>query len=244
MKQQSITQSEMKESIEKYFTLYKQPYPYFNLTVFSEELEKDPKTIQLMAELRLFTRTSFNKVHELIDPLFNEAAIRFNLSANQIKFLAPKEILDLFEGKNVKVQEKIKARQNCYFLYQNGKYNLYENTVLNIPEEKVMEIQGRGTFPGKYLGRVKIIHNEEDVRKLSKGNVLVTRMTTPPIIMAGIHNAGAIITDEGGITCHAAIISRELRIPALIGTSIATQILNDNDLIEIDFTQGKARKIS
>ena len=78
---------------------------------------------------------------------------------------------------------------------------------------------------------------------MNKGDILVTRMTTPPPIMAGIKNAGAIITDEGGITCHAAIISREFGIPALIGTQIATQILKDNDLVEINFDKGSAQKI-
>jgi phosphoenolpyruvate synthase/pyruvate phosphate dikinase len=68
---------------------------------------------------------------------------------------------------------------------------------------------------------------------LLQGNILVCPMTLPDYVPA-MKKARAIITNEGGITCHAAIISRELKIPCIVGTKIATQVLKDGDRVEVD----------
>ena len=72
------------------------------------------------------------------------------------------------------------------------------------------------------------------------GSVLVTGMTRPEFVPL-MKRASAIITDEGGITCHAAIVSRELKKPCIIGTKIATQVLKDGDLVEVDADNGVVR---
>jgi len=71
-------------------------------------------------------------------------------------------------------------------------------------------------------------------------DIIVAVMTRPDYVPA-MKKAAAIITDEGGITCHAAIISRELKKPCVIGTKIATQVLNDGDLVEVDADEGVVR---
>ena len=72
---------------------------------------------------------------------------------------------------------------------------------------------------------------------MKKGDILVTRMTTPPLMQA-VHLAGAIVTDEGGLTCHAAIIARELKIPCILGTKNATKILMDGNYVRVDANRG------
>jgi len=72
---------------------------------------------------------------------------------------------------------------------------------------------------------------------MKKGDILVAGQTRPTL-MTAIHKAGAIVTDEGGIISHAAIISRELKKPCIIGTKIATKILKDGDLVEVDANNG------
>jgi len=74
------------------------------------------------------------------------------------------------------------------------------------------------------------------------GDILVSHMTDPEIVVA-MKKAGAIITDMGGITCHAAIVSRELGIPCVIGTKIATKVFKDGDEVEVDATKGVVRKL-
>ena len=78
--------------------------------------------------------------------------------------------------------------------------------------------------------------------QFKEGMILVTPMTAPeylPIMKKSL----AIITNEGGITCHAAIVARELKKPCIIGTKIATQVLKDGDMVEVDADSGTIRKI-
>jgi phosphohistidine swiveling domain-containing protein len=98
---------------------------------------------------------------------------------------------------------------------------------------KVSQIEGRVAFKGKTKGKAQIIRDANQLSKFKKGNILVTGMTTPDFIVA-IEKAKAIVTDRGGIGCHAAVISREFKIPCIIGTKIATKVLKDEDLIEVN----------
>lgn len=103
-------------------------------------------------------------------------------------------------------------------------------------------LAGTTAWPGSATGRVKVVESFHDVSKVERGDVLVTTMTTPDLILA-LERAGAIVTDEGGLLCHAAIISRELNVPCLIGCQIATASLADSDLVSVDATPGHGRVV-
>ena len=90
--------------------------------------------------------------------------------------------------------------------------------------------------------RVKIIHSPREVNKIRLGEILVAPMTSPDFIVA-MKKASAIITDTGGMTSHAAIVSRELGISCIVGTKIATQILKDGDRVEVDTNKGTVKKL-
>ena len=83
----------------------------------------------------------------------------------------------------------------------------------------------------------------EQVQKFKKGEILVTGMTRPQIAHL-CQKAAAIVTDEGGITSHAAIISREFNIPCIIGTNLATKVLKTGDMVEVDALVGTVRKLN
>ncbi len=87
---------------------------------------------------------------------------------------------------------------------------------------------------------VKIINTTDDIKKMQQGDVLVSYATMPDL-MPAIRKAAAIVTDQGGITCHAAIVSRELGIPCIIGTNKATKVLKDGDLIEVNASHGRVK---
>jgi len=109
---------------------------------------------------------------------------------------------------------------------------------LKISKKKVKEIKGLGVFLGKAKAKVKVCSGaKEALTKVKKGDILVCGMTLPDYVPA-MKKSAVIITDEGGITCHAAIISRELEIPCIVGTRIATQVLKDGDLVEVDAERG------
>ncbi|MFH1089183.1 MAG: PEP-utilizing enzyme [Candidatus Uhrbacteria bacterium] len=108
---------------------------------------------------------------------------------------------------------------------------------------KETKIFGQIGSSGKAVGRVrKILNILTDSANFCDGEILVTGMTRPEYVPF-MKKAAAIITDEGGITCHAAIVARELKKPCIIGTKIATQVLHDGDLVEVDADNGIVRKL-
>jgi len=107
---------------------------------------------------------------------------------------------------------------------------------------KIKQLQGDSACPGKAKGTVKIVNMASNMSKMKHGDILVSQATTPQIV-AAMKKASAIVTDEGGLTCHASIVSRELNIPCVIGTKIATQVLKDGDKVAVDATQGLVKKL-
>lgn len=98
-------------------------------------------------------------------------------------------------------------------------------------------LKGSAASPGIVSARVKIVKDEVHMHKVEEGDILVTVMTTPSWVPV-MKKAAAIITDQGGATCHAAIVSRELGIPCVVGTQIATKILKNNEFVTVDGEQG------
>lgn len=108
--------------------------------------------------------------------------------------------------------------------------------------DRILVAKGRVACLGKAIGRVKIVFSKDEIYRVREGNILVTKMTRPDYVLA-MRRAGAIVTDEGGITCHAAIISRELNVPCIVGTGCATRIFKDGDLVQVDAIKGVIEKI-
>jgi pyruvate, water dikinase len=99
-------------------------------------------------------------------------------------------------------------------------------------------LEGLAASPGAAAGKVRIIRDPEQIHKVKKGDVLVAEMTNPDFVPA-MKRAAAILTDKGGRTSHAAIVSRELGIPAVVGSETATKMLRDGELITVDGGDGK-----
>ncbi|MEY2664685.1 MAG: pyruvate, water dikinase [Candidatus Parcubacteria bacterium] len=98
-------------------------------------------------------------------------------------------------------------------------------------------IRGQSGFKGIVKGKVRVVLNVNSDHGFTQGEILVAGMTRPEYVPL-MKIAAGMITDEGGITCHAAIMSRELKIPCIIGTKIATKILKDGDMVEVDADKG------
>lgn len=104
-------------------------------------------------------------------------------------------------------------------------------------EEKDVLVKGETASPGIISGTVKIVLKMKDLDKVKKGDILVTTMTTPDMVPA-MQRAAAIVTDEGGLTCHAAIVSREMGTPCIVGTGNVTKVLKEGQLITVNATHG------
>jgi len=136
--------------------------------------------------------------------------------------------------------------QDVEWAIERGKIYIVQSrpvtTIRGEVKEKEMEegeilVKGLGASPGIGIGKVKIVLSPEDIDKVEDGDILVTTMTTPDMVPA-MRRASAIVTDEGGLTCHAAIVSRELGVPAVVGTGNATNILRDGMIVTVDGDKG------
>ncbi|MBU1178683.1 hypothetical protein KJ903_05750 [Patescibacteria group bacterium] len=179
-------------------------------------------------------------------PLLNKYAREQGLTSEQLLYCLADEVLrDDIPAKNI-LSERVKG----YDIYvENGKlvcvHGQQSKEVRKIFAQdlgNIKKIKGVVASPGWATGRVKVVFTKKDLAEFKKGEILVTSMTTPNMVMI-MHQAAAIITDEGGITCHAAIISRELQKPCIINTKIATQVLCNGEEVQVDANRGIARKL-
>ncbi|MBN2478166.1 phosphoenolpyruvate synthase, partial [Candidatus Micrarchaeota archaeon] len=118
-----------------------------------------------------------------------------------------------------------------------------ENLSFSIQIQNTNEISGKIGCGGKVKGIVKVIKNTDELGKVETGDVLVS-ITTGPDYVPAMAKASAFVTDQGGITCHAAIVAREMEKPCIVGTGNATLLLNDGDLVEVDAENGTVKKLS
>ncbi|MDI9434666.1 MAG: phosphoenolpyruvate synthase [Euryarchaeota archaeon] len=158
------------------------------------------------------------------------------------------ELAQLVElGKNI--HEHYQFPQDTEWAIENGKIFMLQSrpvTTLDMAlgkgkalneGERTVITKGLGASPGMASGTVKIINSTDELDKVQQGDILVTVMTTPDMVPA-MKRANGIITDEGGVTCHAAIVSRELGIPCVVGTGDATSILPENSQVTLDGNKG------
>ncbi len=157
------------------------------------------------------------------------------LSDTEIKGLA-------YYGK--KIEDHYKSPQDIEFAVEKGKIYIVQSRAVTakpkVEETGLQEnvlLQGIGASPGIAFGVVKIVRRIEDLEKIERGDILVTEMTSPDYVPA-MEKSAAIITDKGGTTAHAAIVSRELGVPCIVGTSKATHVLKDGDEITVDAHRG------
>jgi phosphohistidine swiveling domain-containing protein len=158
------------------------------------------------------------------------------------------EFLSLFEKDSITFRKRLNKRTEMLVeITEDGVYSWYEGKEecqmlldsLDIHlkvDDNIREIKGQVAFKGKVIGKVRILKTSH-VDDFEEGDIIVTGMTTPDFAPL-MKKASAIVTNEGGITCHAAIVSRELKIPCVIGTKIATQVFKDGDMVEVDADRG------
>lgn len=133
----------------------------------------------------------------------------------------------------------LQARPETLFIGELKSETIMEER--GIPMEKDIILRGIGVSPGQGVGKVRIIMTAKEISNFEKGDILVTDMTTPdwvPIMKI----ASAIVTNAGGKTCHAAIVSRELGVPCVVGTTNATSILKEGEIITVDGQKGLVYK--
>lgn len=181
-----------------------------------------------------------------------ELAKRTGISLKEARQLHYKEVNAILDGqKTADSNELLQRQKHSIYLLENGKTEILcgknaAQKALEIIEEefddKIKELKGNCAMPGRVIGIAKIINSQKEFFKLKESEIIVSFATTPDM-SAIIKKAAAIVTDQGGITCHAAIVSRELKIPCIVGTKTATKIICDGEKIEVDASNGIVRRL-
>jgi phosphohistidine swiveling domain-containing protein len=186
-------------------------------------------------------------VHYL-DFLLREIARRHCVSISDLRYICSTEfgqlpdIMDELQKRRKQglfvtfIDDSEKVQKIVFSGDEAKKYIYLFKKHLSIQSD-IKEIVGNCASKGVVTGTVKVCRGEKEISKVENGDILVACMTQPEFLPA-MKKASAIITDEGGLTCHAAIVSREMGIPCVIGTKIATKVLKDGDVVEVDATRG------
>lgn len=226
---------------------------------FTEKARKLIKAIRDFIFLRSYmTEYSDNLFYTSRSTIFKEIFNRTNIKDEDLIMLDDIEILDIMKNQGImskEIKNTLKNRKKGFAIMwldgnvktvfgdetlelQNEIAKLYKNVV---DEEKISDkkmISGSVANKGKVRGIAKVLNTYQDIYKVEKGDIIVTTMTSPDYTLA-MEKAAGFITDEGGITCHAAILSREFNVPCIVGTINGTKEIKDGQMIELDAYNGK-----
>lgn len=197
-----------------------------------------------------------SKAYYHTEKLLREIAKRLFISLDQVRSLPTEVIAKALGGEVVDLGLANEVRKCHVCLPQAGGEIIdligqpaeeFYKKYLKSKEEKALtglkEFKGASACAGLAKGKAKIVNLPADMSKMEYGDILVSTATTPSIVPA-MKRAAAILTDEGGLTCHAAIVSRELNIPCVVGLKIITRAVKDGDELEVDAGRGTVRIIS
>lgn len=190
--------------------------------------------------------------HYVLDKFTKEIARRLNISHRQANSFLIEEVAPaLLEGKfNV---DALNERDEYCMIWADEKgqkiyYGEEAKKVRQSLDLETIEIdvssgfRGTCAFPGRAEGIVKVVNDIEQVGKINDGDIMLSH-TTYPAFLPAMKKAAAFITEDGGITCHAAIVARELKKPCIVGAKKICSVLEDGDMVEVDATEGIIKKI-
>ncbi|MBU0597984.1 hypothetical protein KKF61_03220 [Patescibacteria group bacterium] len=184
-----------------------------------------------------------------MQPVLREITKRLKITLKEARLMLKGEIKDGLLKNKVNHQALRQRTKQAVYYYEKGAEVIFTGTKAKTLIKKaekqihheVHELHGQVGSIGKAIGYVKLIFRPKDMVKMNKGDILVSIATDPDIVPA-MKKAAAIVTEQGGVTSHAAIVSREMNIPCVIGTKIATRVLKDGDKVEVDANKGIVKK--
>lgn len=187
----------------------------------------------------------------MIQPFFIEIGTRMGIGIKEIAYLTEEEIINFLDDKKIDVSKGKLRKQKGFMMYvEDQKVKLIEDDFEQemqkqgfvIEKISIQQVKGSVACKGNAKGRVVIVRTIHDILKVKKGDVLVA-VTTHPDYVPAMQKAVAIVTDEGGILSHAAIVSRELNIPCIVGTKNATKVLEPGQEVKVDAINGVVKVV-
>lgn len=187
----------------------------------------------------------------LLDVILRAVERLSGIPYKYLQYLSYEEVESAAKGLITKDVLQKRREQGVMILFSKDGYKMvvgaeatslkdeYDQTLFS-GEAHNLDVRGNVASQGYAKGVARIVMGVDDFHKLQDGDILITGMTRPEFVPV-MKKAAAIVTNEGGITCHAAIISRELGKPCIIGTKNATQVIKDGDLVEVRANHGTVR---
>jgi len=241
------------KDFEKYYKLSRAIILYtFGLATFFKQSEGNDEKIETLQKIYDDAESKSSSSWEDLTDYFEKVSKSNEIPLNSLLLYTPEEFSKLIFLGEKKDKESLDGRESLAIMklenYNSevlfGKSARKKLEELSIEEKTVQEseVEIKGTVANKGMarGKARIVLNKKDYSKVNEGDILVTFMTHPDMGPM-LSKISGIITDEGGVLCHAAIISRELKIPCIIGTKNATRVLKDGDLVEVDADRGTVK---
>lgn len=186
-----------------------------------------------------------------LDCFLEEVGKRVGISLEQMRYIVHGEMADLLFKKNNFKGHIRRRMKKCAIVWDGEEYTIGYDKFVDQVENKlfgkrtggsVVQVTGMTASVGTAVGRAVILEDPRDVDKMLQGDILIAPRTSPDYV-AAIKKAGAIVTNWGGMTSHAAIVAREFGIPCVVGTDVATKVFRDGDTVEVLADEGIVRKI-
>lgn len=261
-KYQQLSKQQLGQVAKKLITLYTDLFTFTTIIPYQmgQSLTELPKenirfNNKIQLKIEALRKISLYSEYEekILGTLLKEVARRQQLKDYKLLFkLQQEELFKIIKGQLAISSQDLSKRKN-YLVLATPKINLvltgsavsqyYKKIIKNTDlQAKKKIISGQIAYPGKVIARARIITTRKEMVLFKKGEILVT-ISSNPELMPAIIKAKAIIADEGGSTCHAAVISRELKIPCIVGTKNATKNFKTGDKLEVDANLGIIKKI-
>lgn len=249
-KSKSGIEKEIEETLSREKELIKQKDKSLKAVRLEKRDEVIFKLFEIFAHYIDLRKESMIRQAYSMDKLIHEIAKRSKYTLDNLRYMRGDEVIDILEGKNINLTE-IEKRHLCYAAYYtpdgdsiySGKeaLDIYNAWLKNF---NLKEIKGQvASSPVDEISGEVCVVIDTHKDNFKPGTILVTTMTRPEF-MPLMRKAKAVITDEGGVTCHAAIISRELKIPCIIGTKNSTRMLKNKDFVKMNLREGSVKIIN
>ncbi len=203
---------------------------------------------QRMVFIKEFRKEALYHGMYCYEPMFKEIANRNGLSLSQIWLLTTWELNDLILKHKINIDEINERQKRAVFYIDRQTHKIYggdeaDRFFKKIKFEKISfknikELKGTPACPGTVRGTVKIINVPNEMGKMKTGDIMVAHNTNPNLVPA-MKKAAALVSEAGGLTCHTAIVAREIRVPCIVGVPGADKILKDGDKVEVQASIGK-----
>ncbi len=237
------------QEYKKFLPVFEQHLAYHSFVKKTVDFlpQKDlARLLPSFKDARLYSEDIYTESEVFFRNIMKTVAKKEKYRSDYLTCLTQTEFEAYLKTQALPEEKDLKQRFESSALYFNGaKFHLLLGSNVNILEKKLLQatrsasrvLQGISGYRGKVKGTVRIVSDPFKVKKFNSGDILVTGMTRPEFLPL-VQKSSAIITESGGILCHAAITARELKKPCIVGVPEITKILKDGDVVEVDADKG------